>query len=377
MEQLDARKLIQRYLNDDLSHEEQLIVEQWFAKNLEDSGYIPDYSRIIEADNRIWSNLNTHIEDEKNKNKPIRLWPRIISAAVVLFILSFITYFFLYKPDRTQQLVEIKSNDILPGKNKAILTLADGKKIFLSDAEKGIVAQQGGAEITKRGQGGLSYHVADKKSINPSLYNTMSTPRGGTYKLILEDGTQVVLNAMSSITYPTSFAGTERRVVLHGEAYFNVTHNTKKPFKVVSNGQTVQVLGTQFNVSAYKDEPTTETTLLVGSVKVTNDQLETVYLKPGQQSRGAEHLTLATDVDVNEAIAWKDGFFHFNDADVPTVMRALSRWYDVDIEYQGNPTKRRFTGDIHRDMTVSKALEVISLLKIRFRVEKKKIIVIQ
>lgn len=377
MKQFEAKELIKQYLSNDLSIEEKQLVEQWFAKNLIESSSIPDQLRIMEADDRIWANLNHHIQQVRKGKSIVRLWPRFAAAGVIVVLLSFCGYFFYRHNLETQQLVELKSGgDILPGNNKAILTLADGKKITLSDTEKGLIAQQGGTEINKYDGGGIAYKASETNN-QPLLYNTISTPRGGMYKLVLADGTIVVLNAMSSITYPTAFSGKERKVTLAGEAYFTVAHNAQKPFKVVSAHQTVEVLGTQFNVSAYHDEQAIATTLVSGNVKITNARQETVYLKPGQQAQTTADEMTTTTVDLEEAVAWKDGFFHFNNADIPTVMRALSRWYDVTIEYQGSPTKRRFTGDIYRDIPISKALAIISYLKIRFRVEDKKIIVIQ
>lgn len=375
MEKLEAREFVKKYLSGDLSVEEKMLADQWFAKNLADSDSIPDQLRIIKADERMRANLNRHLLKDKKGRWPIQLWTRIAAAAVVLIVFSFCMYLILTNNAENRNLVELKSGDILPATNKAILTLSDGKKVILSATNKGTIAEQGGSEITKNDGEAITYKAAEATS-QQVLYNTMSTPRGGTYKLILADGTTVILNAMSSITYPTAFIGKERKVTLVGEAYFFVAHNAEKPFKVVSGHQTVQVLGTQFNVNAYQDEPAITTTLVSGKVRISNDVNETTYLKPGQQAKITTAGLSISTVDVNEAVAWKDGIFHFNNADIPTVMRTLSRWYDVSIEYQGSPTNRRFTGDIYTDIPISKALAIISYLKIRFKVQDKKIIVI-
>jgi len=280
MEQFDAKALIKKYLSGNSSTEEKQLVEQWFAKNLAESDSIPDQLRIIEADQKIWTNLQQHIQPQKQHKGLLRLWPRIAAAAVLLLFFS-IGYYVYYHPNaQEQQLVEIQpGGDIAPGNNKAILTLADGKKITLSATAKGKIAQQGATEINKYDSGAISYKVAETSN-QPLLYNTMTTPRGGMYKLVLADGTIVVLNAMSSLTYPTTFNSKERRVNLVGEAYFIVAHNAQKPFMVVSAHQTVQVLGTQFNVNAYQDEQAIATTLVAGNVKITTDRQQTTYLKP-------------------------------------------------------------------------------------------------
>lgn len=377
MKKLNAEDLIQKYAQGNATPDEQLLVEQWFLKDLETSAAIPDEQRIMEADQRMMSGLTGHLEKQQHPVKKIRLWPRIAAAAVVLFILAVGTFFLFLKTNQSEQMVQVKSKDILPGGNKAVLTLANGKKIILTNAANGNLAKQGNTSITKTKEGEVSYQNSAASPGNAAVYNTMSTPRGGTYHLILSDGTVAILNAASSITYPTSFSGAEREVTTTGEVYFEVAHNPACPFRVISRGQTVEVLGTHFNVNAYHEELAVRTTLLEGSVKVTNTKHQTIFLQPGEQAEDTRDLTLVKNADIEEAIAWKNGFFHFNNADIPTVMRQLARWYDVAVEYEGTDTGRRFTGDIHRDMNASKALEVLSYLKIQFRIEGKKIIVIQ
>lgn len=377
MEKHSAEELIRKYTAGNATPEEQALVEQWFLKDLETSTHIPEEQRIIEADQRMMSNLSGYLQQQQHLVKKVRLWPRIAAAAVVLCILSLGTYFFFLQKDHAEQMVQIESKDILPGGNKATLTLANGKKIILTGAENGNLAQQGNTSITKTKEGEVSYHTTISKPVDASVYNTMSTPKGGMYRLILSDGTVVILNAASSITYPTSFSGTERKVTTTGEVYFEVAHNPLCPFRVMTKGQTVEVLGTHFNINAYNEESAILTTLLEGSVKVTNTKNQRVVLEPGQQSAGTADLALIKNADVEAAIAWKNGFFHFSNADIPTVMRQLARWYDVAVEYEGSAANRRFTGDIHRDMNASKALEVLSYLNIHFRIEGNKIIVIQ
>ncbi|HEY9195949.1 MAG TPA: FecR domain-containing protein, partial [Mucilaginibacter sp.] len=270
---------------------------------------------------------------------------------------------------------------IAPGSNKAILTLANGKKISLTDARKGQIINQQGILISKTASGQLVYTIVDdgKTGANSPAemqYNTMETPRGGQFQLLLPDGTRVWLNAASSLKYPVNFtASSERKVELSGEAYFEVTHNKERPFRVVTSRQVVEVLGTHFNVNAYADEPNTKTTLLEGAVKVTGGA-NTALLKPGQEANLTDNFKVA-DVDTDEAIAWKNGYFRFDDERLETIMRKISRWYNVDVVYQDNDVK----DDLFAAVTTRFA-DISTLLKImeqtgdeHFSVEGAKIII--
>ncbi|MBL4676428.1 MAG: FecR domain-containing protein [Mucilaginibacter sp.] len=200
---------------------------------------------------------------------------------------------------------------------------------------------------------------------------------GGQYRLTLADGTKVWLNASSSITYPTIFSGDSRQVKITGEAYFEVAHNAALPFTVVSNGQQVKVLGTHFNVNAYADESATITTLLKGSVKVSADA-NTCILKPGQQASLAAigHNNIkVTDADTDAAVAWKEGYFQFNQADVYQVMRQLARWYDIKVIYKNQSSTRKFQGAIQRDLRFSQVLRILEKSNMHFTVTGKEVTV--
>jgi ferric-dicitrate binding protein FerR (iron transport regulator) len=207
-------------------------------------------------------------------------------------------------------------------------------------------------------------------------YNTLSTPRGGQYQLVLPDGSKVWLNASSSIHFPTAFAGHERNVELTGEAYFEIAKNKQKPFHVNVNGMQVEVLGTHFNVNAYGDEGAIKTSLLEGSVKIKKGNISGL-LKPGQQGvlkKNSTDLEIK-NADMNEAIAWKNGLFEFDGADIKSIMREIGRWYDVDVVYAGKVPDRRFEGKISRDAQLSDVLKILALSNVKFSVEGKKIIV--
>ncbi len=308
---------------------------------------------------------------------------RWLIAATVVMVLGLTTYFLTenwhqYKTQGASSSIRTPkiNNDVLPGGNKAVLILADGSTVDLDDANSDTLVKQGQATVIKT-NGKLLYNVADPNQ-HEILYNTIFTPRGGQYKVILPDGTNVWLNAASSLYFPTSFTGNERRVKITGEAYFEVAKNALMPFIVSAGDAEVQVLGTHFNIMAYKDEPVVKTTLLEGSVKFVAANI-TNTLQPGQQSQFKQGKTrVVSGVDVNEVIAWKNGLFHFENADMETVMLQISRWYDVDVVFK---TKRGFDllhVDIPRSNKLSEVLKALELSGgATFKIEGKTIIVTQ
>jgi ferric-dicitrate binding protein FerR (iron transport regulator) len=304
--------------------------------------------------------------------KTIRLWPRIAAAASILLFLSVGTYFY-FKPNTPQEALA-KQQDILPGHNQATLTLANGKKIILTRGLVGKLAQQGQSAIQANGTNGITYIAANTNSSTVIIYNTLATTKGeqSPYPLILADGTKVWLNAESSITFPTAFTGNERLVKVKGEAYFEVAHNAKQPFRVTVKNQTIEDIGTQFNVNAYDDEPTMKTTLVEGSVSINSKTI----LKPGQEASVDKQagIQVAT-ANVAIATAWKDGLFSFKKASIQTVMRQIARWYDVEVKYEGELPKKTLTGDIYRSVNASEALQILQYANVKFRIENKTIIV--
>ncbi|CAL1517930.1 FecR domain-containing protein [Chitinophaga sp. MM2321] len=300
-------------------------------------------------------------------------------AAAVMLLIGITAYFWSrYTPSSPLAQKDKKSElkkDVMPGGNRAVLTLSNGAKIVLDSASNGMLAQQGNSSVVKLSNGQLSYQQNGGAS-REILYNTMSTPRGGQYKLILPDGTQVWLNASSSVTYPTAFAGKERKVDVVGEAYFEVVQNAEMPFKVTANGVAVNVLGTHFNVNAYGDEATTKITLLEGAVRITKGTATTL-LKPGQQAQvsRSNEIKFNDGVEVEEAVAWKNGLFWFNGVDLPGIMRQLSRWYDIDVAYEGEIPHRHFSGHVFRHLNLSEVLKILELSHVHFRIEGKKLIV--
>jgi hypothetical protein len=317
-------------------------------------------------------------------------WVRVAAAATVILFISGAAYWVIKNQNNTRSTASVvipnkKVDKILPGGNHAILTMADGSKIVLDSVRNGNI-QSGGATISK--QGGLLVYDGSspaKSATAAVAYNTLTTPPGGQYKLILADGSKVWLNASSSLRFPTAFTGKERNVELTGEAYFEVAHISSsrrggredaKPFHVNVNGMQVEVLGTHFNVNAYGDEGAIKTSLLEGSVKIKKGNVSGL-LKPGQQGvlKNNSNNIEIKNADMSQAVAWKNGLFQFDGADIKTIMREIGRWYDVEIEYAGKVPERRFEGKISRDSQLSDVLKILELSNVKFAVEGKKIVV--
>lgn len=259
------------------------------------------------------------------------------------------------------QVNKILAKAILPGSKKAILTLNDGSEVSLEETPIGNIELKGNIELNHQ-VGKLSY-VQINENDTPAQH-MIATPKGGEYQLILQDGTKVWLNAATKISYPVSFSGRERRVKVLGEAYFEVAKNAMMPFIVEANGTEVSVLGTHFNVSAYADDKWIETTLIEGSVRVSR-QGQTAMLRPGQESRINSSATgiYVTNVDTEQALAWKNGYFMFKNEDIREVMKKIGRWYDLDIEYKGDLTGKTFGGTISRFADIADLLKSIELTK--------------
>ena len=330
-----------------------------------------------------WNEIYSHIMQPQvvsmeSKVRKMR-WVRLTAAAVILVALAAGTY--LYFTPRSQKSIATvppKQNDIAPpSSNKAVLTLSDGTKIELDSSGNGTIAHQGSVHIIKQSNGEISYAGTAAGKIS---YNTLNVPRGSKpISLVLSDGSKVWINVGSSLTYPTAFIGNERKVTITGEAYFEVVHNEKMPFMVQNGDLKVTDLGTHFNVNTYEDETTERVTLLEGSVRVNRNSLSKL-LTPGQQARITNNsnsdIKVVYDVDIDEVVAWKTGKFMFDkNTDIYTIMRQVSRWYNVDIQYQGK-INQRFWGSISKDVNVSQVLKILETAGgVKFKVEGNKIIV--
>lgn len=309
-------------------------------------------------------------------DKPVRMRPVSqrwywAAAAAVLLLMGIGGYFQLRHQKELTALAAVRK--ITPGYERATLTLDDGSVIQL-DSTGNRTLQQGGAVVQQQG-GQLLYATSSDK--NAVTYNTLRTPRGGQFKVTLPDGTTVWLNAASSIRYPTTFLGQERRVEMSGEAYFEVVKNVEKPFKVSANGKAeVKVLGTHFNVDAYPEEGIIKTTLLEGAVSMSTSANPAVLLKPGQQAAaGQADIKVVNNANIDQVMAWKYGLFNFDRSNLPSVMNELSRWYDVDVRYEGEIPSRTFRGKIKRDLSLAQVLEILQDVNVKFRITGKTIVV--
>lgn len=380
METNELALLSKKYLAGAASEEERDRLLQWY--NAYDEAALTAYIAAEETEAALEQRMLLRLQaatmpgTEAAKVIPLRRSSWKIAAAV-LFLVAAGTGVYLLRSTGSKPVLAQKAVTIQPGGDKATLTLADGTVVNLDSAGTGVLTVQGNSKVEKTTHGQIVYKN-DNVTNSAVSYNVLKTPRGGQFKITLPDGTDVWLNANSSISYPTAFSGKERNVSITGEAYFEVAGNATQPFTVKVNHMEVMVLGTHFNINAYADENTINTTLLEGAVLIrTKDDAR--HINPGQQSR----VTLTGDriigidrVDVNNAIAWKNGYFSFDEADIPTVMRQLSRWYNIEVKYSGKVPEETFTGEIGRSLTQEQLLKVLSQAKINFKVEDGRKIVI-
>lgn len=344
----------------------------------------------IAPSDAVWDDKMKSLINQLQEIPVKKLSPRFnikwVAAAAILFFVSTGIYYAL----KDREVPAIAKNNtaktdtakgVLPGGNKAVLLLADGTAIVLDSSSNGSIASQGATNVIKLNTGQLVYRSADGKN-DVVLFNTLTTPRGGQYQVTLADGTVVWLNSGSSLRYPTVFAGAERRVEITGEAYFEVAKKTNQPFKVKINlasgqGGEIVVIGTHFNVNAYDDEPAVNTTLFEGSVKV-NNAAGTNFIKPGQQLQynKLKQNKIDNNPDMEQVIAWKEGRFQFENADINQVMRQLTRWYDIEVEFKGNITTH-FGGTIPRNVNILKVLHLLEATgEVHFKVNDKKITIL-
>ncbi|GAA4802203.1 DUF4974 domain-containing protein [Olivibacter ginsenosidimutans] len=370
-----AKKLLRKYKNGQCTEEEKALLEQWYLQWNTDEKPLRE-EVLCAAENDMWQ----AIQKQKKNKLQMGVQARWIAAACIGLFVAFIGYrFFIsaYKSTNVQSQEIVQ--DVNPGTNKALLTLTDGKKVDLDSLVAGQSITQAGLKISKDANGQLIYEAIklakdkiDHSSVN-SLYNEVSTPQGGTFQLILPDGTKVWLNASSSIRYPLTFAAKERKVEMTGEAYFEVARQkTHQPFVVYALNQKVEVLGTHFNINAYENEGITTTTLIEGKVKVSATTGDSQVLKPNEQSvvKNYGHQVLVQEVNPEAAIAWKNGQFVFDNTDLKTIMRQLERWYNIDVVGLEQFPNNTYNGKLTREAKLSKVLQILELTSdLKFRIE--------
>ncbi|MEI6949717.1 FecR domain-containing protein [Paraflavisolibacter sp. H34] len=383
-------QIILKYLRNEASAAERAELEAWLAADsanrrlfdeLADEQKLQEELRFFETISvpDAWEKVAARTESEP-KVVPLRpqrrRWWMAAAAAVLVLGGSALLYRLSDKTVAPPPVAEAPAQKpaLAPGGNKAVLTLADGAQVVLSGREDGEVARQGAARVVKSGSR-LAYRTAGLPKAEATLYNTLTTPRGGEYQVELPDGSRVWLNAASSVRYPTAFTGKQRMVEITGEAYFEVAKNAALPFVVRVAGSEIKVLGTHFNVMAYADEKALETTLLEGSVQFAGGG-KARLLRPGQQAQLANGQLKVAEVDAEEVVSWKNGMFHFENADLESVMKQLARWYDVEVVYQGSNLHDPIVGDIPRTSPLPEALKILELTSsAHFTIDGRKIIV--
>jgi transmembrane sensor len=377
MDKKRAEQLFEKYRNGVLTDKERLELNDWYLHHAKLSEPLTDevvYKQQMAAlDDAFPFRAVTPV-------KTLTWLPRLAAAAVILFTIGAGIYFYTDRAAKktSLQLVAVH-HDIHTGNNKAYLTLDNGKRILLTGAKNGTIAIQHGIDVTKTPGGEIIYKTINgdpASTSNEVAYNTIETPNGGQYQVYLPDGTHVWLNAASKLKYPTSFAGLgNRKVELSGEAYFEVAKDKAKPFIVSSKNQTVEVLGTHFNINAYADEATSKTMLLEGSVKISSNNISRI-LKPGQEASVSNDIII-NDGDTEEAVAWKNGYFRFDDERLETVMRKIARWYDVRVTYKDDDLKNEtFAAVSTRFANVTVLLKMLEQTgEAKFSIEDNKIII--
>ncbi len=266
---------------------------------------------------------------------------------------------------------QVNKEAITPGKNVAILTLADGSTILLDSVSNGVLAHEGNTQIIKRANGQIAYDLKDGAK-GTTVMNTMTTPKGGKYQLLLPDGSKIWLNSASSVRYPTYFSSNERKIFISGEIYIEVAKNKSKPFIVDVKGKSsIEVLGTQFNVNSYDDEGDIKTTLIEGSIKVKNAS-NSFLLQPGQQLNG---IRVIDRPNIQQVVAWKNGFLNFDNLNIQTAMRQIARWYNIEVFYEGKPPSDVLMGELPMNASIEQVYKILRNIGVRFHVNGRKIII--
>jgi len=384
--------LFEKYGNGTITDQELLQLHHWYLEHAKASNakLEPEIfqQRMAEMDNALFACLN-----KAERKFYISLYSKV---AAFLIIAMSITFYFWNNWTNNEKPDTVYVTDVAPGGNRARLILANGRSIDLTTADNGELAKQAGVKIMKTSDGQLTYTLTGKqflgrgKAAEKAEYNTIEIPKGGQYGVCLPDGTKVWLNAASTLKYPATFSSlSERRVVLRGEAYFEVVHNAKRPFIVETDGQDVKDIGTKFNINSYREEPGVKTTVLEGSAAVMTTPHSPKYLpgkktavdktvlfkvvKAGQQSILTDRGIAVADINADESISWKNGLFQFQNDDMQTVMRQIARWYNVEVQYEGAVPTEKLDGKVYRNIKLSKVLEILLSPGISYKIENRKV----
>ncbi len=372
--------IAKKWLEGTISAAEKQEFDAWYQAFDDRSADLPAHTTENELRERILYAIKEKADLQPSRNNTLQLGRRIGWAACLLVAFT-ATYLLIDHTGKNKSESATLLPDAAPGTDKATLTLADGTQMNLRTGEPGIIVADNQVTYTD----GTAVLPADKEI--PTRLMSLSTPKGGQYRIVLSDGTKVWLNAASKLTYPAQFTGNDRTVEISGEAYFEIHENKEQPFVVRSEGQLITVLGTKFNISAFSDEDIVKTTLTHGAIRVSRQSDpagQSVLLRPGEQSvlSPTTGSLIKQEADAESELAWKNGLFKFNNTPLPVLMRQIARWYDIDVAYEGHPKPTKFFGEIERSYNLSDVLKVLEHGDIRFRMEKSargkhKLVVIQ
>lgn len=376
------KEILRKYRAGTCTETEKELIEDWYER-LKETGQLQ-----WSEDEKRWIRqiMKSHIMNEiSGKTKRERatvlqlsrkFWWAAASVVLLIGVYSFFKFFRIEKAP--VKITKAITNDVkAPQTNRAMITLANGQKVFLDSVGSGSLAVQGNIKLVKLSTGEIVYQDASGEITKELKYNVLTNPRGSrVVNMVLSDGSRVWLNAGSSITYPVAFVGKDRKVEITGEAYFEVAHDVSKPFIVNYADMEVKVLGTHFNVNTFRDDGSDiKVTLLEGSVKVEDGKASSL-LKPGEQAKVRGTIKVEKEVNLDEVMAWKNGYFQFDHASLQAVLSQLSRWYDVDVVYQGRNEPREFVGAIQRDLDLSDVLKILEKNKVRFKIVGKELVVL-
>jgi transmembrane sensor len=361
-DQEKAEYLAHKWSRKTLSTEEMHFLEQWYNSHDDEIFSHSQMEGVVKK--QMWKAISSKIGSAKT----IPFWIKTVSAACLTLTLGSLFYLALQKPLVPEPVFIGKLKEIGPGGNAATLTLSNGKKVELKQVPT-IGLSEEGVQITKEEEGKLSYQTIANKLASVIQQNTLETPAGGQYQVVLSDGSKIWLNSNSSLRYPANFRAAKERIVeLEGEGYFEIQKDSSRPFIVRSRNQRIQVKGTKFNVNTYSDEPNIATTLVEGSVAIEN-QYASLSLSPDEQALNDGKSISKERIDARAFVSWKDGYFEFNNTDLNTAMRQISRWYGLKVVYADKLPSKHFTGKIYRDLKLSNALKILSYFEVRFTVD--------
>jgi len=351
-----------------ISEKEQKKLDEWYTSHDDTIFTYQDGEHTVEK--RIWNNIKAKL----TTHQPLQLWLKLAIAACLVIAVSVTFYIANQKTQLPIPVFTGKIKDVPPGGNSAILTLSNGQRVNLGKKNAQLLLQKD-IQTNDFEKGTLSYQKEHRAGIGPKSLNTLEIPASGQYHLVLADGSNIWLNSKSSLRYPVNFDDSNERIVeLDGEGYFEIAKDPKHPFIVKSGNQRVKVLGTHFNINTYNDEPNVATTLLEGAVVVTSQRASTLLVPNQQVTYDGKSMTVK-NVDAQKFISWKDGYFEFQQTDLPTAMRQIARWYNLKIVYEGTLPTKRFTGKVYRDLKLSGALKILSYFEVKFTVSDNTIII--